>query len=188
MILSGTVTYQSPVTVTLDYTIPTSSGSSAAGGGGSSSSGTFAPKISVMIGPIRTVSLYPGETVTALLAVNWTGVNNIRVTSIEFTGAVKDWVTLAESLPKALFKQIGEDHGTGEVEVRIIAPENAQPGEYTVPVIIHAEAVGSRIETNGYLTFSIIQKPAPISLVPEYMTLIFAAALAGIILYAYLKD
>ena len=48
--------------------------------------------------------------------------------------------------------------------------------------------VGSRIETNGYLTFNIIQKPAPASLIPEYMTWTFAAAIVAIIIYAYLKD
>jgi len=35
---------------------------------------------------------------------------------------------------------------------------------------------------------SIIQKPAQASLVPEYMTWIFAAAIMAIIIYAYLKD
>jgi len=189
-ILSGTVTYQSPVTITLDYTIPTSSGSSAAGGGGSSSSAglSILPSISLSVASVQLIQMHPGETVTGRLSINFTGVNNIRVLSLEFSGAAADWITLAEPLPKTFFKPIGEEVGTGEVELRIIAPENAEPGDYTVPVVVKAEAVGSQIQANGYLTFSITPQVPQISLVPEYMTWIFAAALAGLILYAYLKD
>jgi len=190
MILSGTVTYQSPVTVTLDYTIPTSSGSSAAGGGGSSSTGGFSilPKITLSIAPVELIQIHPGETVTGMLTVNFTGVNNIRVLSLEFSGAAADWITLAEPLPKTIFKPIGEEVGTGEIELRIIAPENAEPGDYTVPVVVKAEVVGSQIQANGYLTFSITPQAPPASLVPEYMTWIFAGALIIIVLYSYLKD
>ena len=189
-ILSGTVTYQSPVTVTLDYTMPTSSGSSAAGGGGSSSAGGFSilPAVTLSIAPVQFIQMHPGETVTGMLSINFTGVNNIRVLSLEFSGAAADWITLAEPLPKTIFKPIGEEVGTGEIELRIIAPENAEPGDYTVPVVVKAEAVGSQIQVNGYVTFSIIPQAPSVSLVPEYMTWIFAAALAGLILYAYLKD
>ena len=83
--------------------IPTSSGSSAAGGGGSSS--------------------------TAGLSINFTGVNNIRVLSLEFSGAAADWITLAEPLPKTIFKPLGEEVGKGEIEIRIITPEDAQLGD-----------------------------------------------------------
>jgi len=187
-ILSGTVTYQSPVTVTLDYTIPTSSGSSAGGGSSSSAGLSILPSISLSVAPVQLIQIHPGETVTGMLTVNFTGVNNIRVLSLEFSGAAADWITLAEPLPKTIFKPIGEEVGKGEVELRIIAPENAEPGDYTVPVVVKAEAAGSQIQANGYLTFSIIPQAPPISIVPEYMTWIFAAAIAAIILYAYLKD
>jgi len=113
---------------------------------------------------------------------------NVRVTSIDFTGAAGDWITLAEPLPKTIFKPIGEEAGKGEIELRIIAPENAETGDYTVPVLVKAEAVGSQIQANGYVTFSITPQAPPVSLVPEYMTWIFAAAIIAIILYAYLKD
>jgi len=190
MILSGTVTYQSPVTVTLDYTIPTSSGSSAAGGGGSSSTAglSILPKVTLSIAPPRLIQMRPGETVTGRLSINFTGVNNIRVLSLEFSGAAADWITLVEPLPKTIFKPIGSEVGTGEIELRIITPENAQPGDYTVPVAVKAEAVGSRIQTNGYITFSILPQTPPVSLVPEYMTWIFTGALIVIVLYSYLKD
>jgi len=189
-ILSGTVTYQSPVTVTLDYTIPTSSGSSAGGGGSSSSSAglSILPTVSLSIAPVQLIQMHPGETVTGMLSINFTGVNNIRVLSLEFLGAAADWITLAEPLPKTIFKPIGEEVGMGEIELRIIVPENAQPGDYAVPVVVKAEAVGSQIQANGYLTFSITPQAPPVSLLPEYMTWIFAAALIAIVAYAYLKD
>jgi len=188
-ILSGTVAYQSPVTITLDYTIPTSSGSTGGGGPSSSSAGiSILPAVSLNIAPVEFVQLHPGETVTGILTVNFTGVNNIRVLSLEFSGAAADWITLAEPLPKTLFKPIGEEVGTGEIELRIIAPENAEPGDYTVPVVVKAEAVGSQIQTNGYMTFSIIPQTPPVSLVPEYMTWVFAGALIAMVLYSYLKD
>jgi hypothetical protein len=182
-ILSGQYTFGSPITITLDFAMPTSSGS-----GGTGTGGAFTPKISVMIGGIRRLTLYPGESATTLLNLTWTGVNSINILNVVFTGAASDWVTLAEPLPKTIFKDVGSETGVGEIEIRIIAPENAQPGEYTVPVTIQAEAVGSRIETNGYITFSVVQAPTPVSLVPDYMTWIFAAVLAAITLYAYLKD
>ena len=187
-ILSGTVTYQSPVTITLDYTIPTSSGS--AGGGGSSSSAglSILPTISLSIAPARLIQLRPGETVTGRLSMNFTGVNNIRVISLEFSGAAADWITLAEPMPKTIFKPIGEEVGAGEIELRIVAPKNAEPGDYTVPVLVKAEAVGSQIQANGYLTFRITPQTPPVSIVPEYMTWIFATAIIAIIIYAYLKD
>ena len=188
-ILSGTVTYQSPVTVTLDFTMPVSSGSSAAGGPSSSSSGIpILPAVSLSIAPVEFVQLHPGETVTSMLNINFTGVNNIRVIAIEFSGAAADWITLAEPLPKTIFKPIGEEVGTGEIELRIVAPKNAELGDYTVPVLVKAEAVGSQIRANGYVTFSITPQAPPISIVPEYMTWIFAAAIIAIIIYAYLKD
>jgi len=126
--------------------------------------------------------------VTGRLSINFTGVNNIRVIALEFSGAAADWIALAEPLPKTIFKPIGSEVGTGEIELRIIVPEDAQPGDYTVPVTIRAEAVGSQIETNGYLIFSIIPQAPSVSLVPEYMTWIFAAAIITVILYAYFKD
>ena len=180
-VLTGEYTFSSSLTITLDFTTSTTSG---AGGG---ASGAFTPEIYVRISS-RRVSLYPGESATLRLIINWTGVNSIRITSIEFMGAAEDWLTLAEDLPKTIFKPIGEEVGTGEIELHIMAPETAQPGDYTVPVTIRAEAVGSRIDTNGYLTFSILRKPTPISLIPEYMTWIFVAAIISLILYAYLKD
>ena len=123
-----------------------------------------------------------------MLVVNFTGVNNIRVLSLEFSGAASDRIVLAEPLPKTFFKPIGEEVGKGEIELRIIAPENAEPGDYTVPVVVKAESVGSQIQTNGYLIFSIVPQAPPVSIVPEYMTWIFAIAIIAIILYAYLKD
>ncbi|RLI10945.1 hypothetical protein DRO35_05815, partial [Candidatus Bathyarchaeota archaeon] len=107
---------------------------------------------------------------------------------LEFSGVVADWITRAEPLPKTIFKPIGEEVGTVEIELRIIAPENVEPGDYTVPVVVKAESVGSQIQANGYVTFSIIPQAPPVSLVPEYMTWIFAGALIAIVLYSYLKD
>jgi len=95
---------------------------------------------------------------------------------------------LAESLPKTLYKQLGEEHGTGEIKIRIMAPEDAQPGEYVVSTMVHAEAIGGRLDANGYLTFKVAAPSKPMSMVPEYMTIIFVAGLLLIILYAYLKD
>ena len=177
-VLIGRYTFaSSQVVLTLDFAMPVSSGG-----------GSFTPKVSLMIGVVKPVSLHPGETLTAFLCVNWTGASILKVTSIEFSGSAKDWLTLAESLPKLFTKQVGEYVGRGEIKVRITAPEGAQPGEYAVPVAIRAEAVGSRLEANGYLTFKVAPTAGPLSLVPEYMTLIFVAALLLIILYAYLKD
>ena len=77
-----------------------------------------------------------------VLVVNFTGVNNIRVLSLEFSGAASDRIVLAEPLPKTFFKPIGEEAVKGEIEIHVIAPENAEPGDYMMLVVVKAEAMG----------------------------------------------
>jgi len=95
---------------------------------------------------------------------------------------------MAEEIPKIAVKQIGEREGYGWIEVRLIVPEHAEPGEYSIPVTLDAEAVGSIITSNGYFTFEIaspgLRLPA---LIPDYMTYLFAGLLLAIVATAYLK-
>ncbi len=125
----------------------------------------------------------PGQTVEALLNFTWTGANSITVTQITFSGAAAEWLSLAETLSKTVSKQVGSETGMGAVTIRLMVPRDAQPGDYTVPVRIHAEAVGNQIETGGYLTFRVVEPTRPSTAYPDYMTILFAA----IIITAYLK-
>ena len=85
-------------------------------------------------------------------------------------------------------KPIGEREGTGTVEMRVLVPSDAQHGEYTVPVQVDAEAVGSRLTTGGWITFTII-KPTPAigTDIQTAMTLLLASLLFILVAYAYLK-
>jgi len=176
-IMSGQYTFSSQVTLTLDWT---SSGGSGTGGGSigfpvAFTAGTLLLKAS------------PGMTVDATLNFTWIGTNQITITNVRFSGAAADWIALAETLPKAVTKDFGATEGYGEVGIRVLVPSNAEPGEYTVPVQMDAEAAGSRLITGGWITFT-VEKPAlPTTAVPDYMTYLFAALLLALVAYAYLK-
>jgi len=97
-------------------------------------------------------------------------------------------MSLAEVLPKTLTKEPGALEGWGQVKIRINVPATAEPGEYTVPVTVKAEAVGAKLETQGYITFRIMQPPsAPSGIAPDAMTYLLAALLIGLVATAYLK-
>jgi len=57
-----------------------------------------------------------------------------------------------------------------------------------VPAAVEADAVGTKLTTSGYITFTIV-KPTPIvgTEMQNAMTLVFAALLLALVAYAYLK-
>jgi hypothetical protein len=132
-------------------------------------------------------SVPQGQTVNAALNMSWMGVNQVTITRITFTGDGADWLTLAEVLPKTLTKQIGSMTGAGIVTVRLNAPADAKPGDYTVPVRVEAEAIGNRIETSNQLSFSVVEPTIAGGGVSEIMTYLFAALIIVAIAAAYLK-
>jgi len=178
-ILTGQYTFQSQVTITMDFTKETGSGTSGTGG--------TTPAITFTVGTVP-FKVEQGKTIDALLNFTWAGVNQITVTGVRFKSATAEWIALAESLPKTVAKQIGATEGKGSIEVRVIVPADAQPGEYTVPATVEAEAVGGRVTAGGYITFTIVKPAPPLpSQVPDYMTYLFAALLLTLVAYAYLK-
>jgi len=116
--------------------------------------------------------------------VAWEGVNQITVTCVRFEGDVGRWLTLAEALPRTLTKPIGERSGSRTIAARATVPASAQTGQYTVPVTLDIEAIGGRGTTNSYVNFTVTRLTSP---VPDYMTYIFAALFAAIVLTAYLR-
>jgi len=176
-ILTGQYTFASQVTITLDFARETAGGT----GGGQS-----IPAVTFTVG--KTVfQVEQGKTVEATLNFTWIGVNQLEIVNVKFAGAAAEWLTLADSLPKTVTKEIGSREGYGELEIRLNVPADAPPGKYSVPAQIDAEAVGSRLTTNGWITFTII-KPTPLSSqVPDYMTYLFAALLIILVAYAYIK-
>jgi hypothetical protein len=178
-ILTGQYTFQSQVTITMDFAKETGSGASGTGG--------MTPAIMFTVGTVP-FKVERGKTIDALLNFTWAGVNQITVTSVRFEGATAEWLALAESLPKTVGKQIGATEGKGSIEVRVIVPADAQPGEYTVPATVEAKVVGGRVTAAGYVTFTIVKPTPPLpSQVPDYMTYLFAALLLTLVAYAYLK-
>jgi len=58
-----------------------------------------------------------------------------------------------------------------------------------VPAAVEADAVGTKLTTSGYITFTIV-KPTPVvgTEVQTIMTYLFAALLLILVAYAYLKS
>ena len=77
--------------------------------------------------------------------------------------------------------------GLGLVAIRLNAPADAKPGDYTVPVRVEAEAIGNRIETSSSLSFSIVEPTVAGGGISEIMTYLFAALIIVAIAAAYLK-
>jgi len=147
-ILSGQYTFASQVTITLDFTLP-------AGG----VSGGPTPVVTFTVGTLL-FKTSPGTVVDAKLNFTWIGTNEITITNVRFSGAAAGWITLSETLPKTVMKDIGAREGYSEVGIRILVPSDAPLGEYTVPATVEAEAVGTKLTTGGYITFTIV-KPTP---------------------------
>jgi len=143
-ILSGTYTFASQVTLTLDFARET---------GGNV--GGLVPVVSFTVGTV-TFKAEQGRTVDATLNFTWIGTNQLTITKVTFTGAAADWITLAEELPKTATKEIGAREGCGEVSIRLVLPLDAEPGEYTVPATVEAEAVGNCLTTSGYIVFTVL--------------------------------
>jgi hypothetical protein len=175
--LSGTYTFQIMiyVTITLDFAKETAS------------VGGITPAVTFTVGKTVFQALQ-GETVEATLNFTWVGVNQLEIVNMKFTGAAADWLTLADLLPKAVTKQVGDREGYGEVQIRVKIPKDADLGDYTVPTQVDVEAVGNRLTSSGWITFTIIPPPPPApTQIPDYMTYLFAALLLVLVAYAYLK-
>jgi hypothetical protein len=178
-ILTGQYQFSGQVTLTLEleWTVggPT---------GGGESTATY---VTFVVATVKMGSVPQGQTVNAALNMSWMGVNQVTITRITFTGDGADWLTLAEVLPKTLTKEIGSMTGSGIVTIRLNAPADAKPGDYTVPVRVESEAVGNRLETSSQLTFRIVEPTIAGGGVSEIMTYLFAALIIVAIAAAYLK-
>jgi hypothetical protein len=171
--LSGTYSITIHVTITLNFARET----------GSAGGGVIPVTFTVGSAFVRTS---PGMTVGAALNFTWVGTNQITITAVRFSGAAASWITLAETLPKAVTKDVGGREGHGEVSISVLVPSSTQPGEYTVPATADAEAAGTRLTTGGWITFTVV-KPATPTIVPDIMTYVIALILLALVAYAYLK-
>ena len=98
------------------------------------------------------------------------------------------WLTLAETLPKVVTKDIALREGYGEIGIRVIVPSDAPLGEYTVPATVEAEAVGTKLTTSGWITFTLVKPTLAVGTeMQTIMTYVFAALLLALVAYAYLK-
>ncbi|MCW4020103.1 MAG: ParB N-terminal domain-containing protein [Candidatus Bathyarchaeota archaeon] len=104
-------------------------------------------------------------------------------------GALADWLTVAETLPKTVTKQIGAKEGSGELKICVIAPDDAQVGEYSIPLSMDAETVGSKLTGNGWVTITVMKPtpPAPSTDIMLGMSVMFSIILAAIVGYGYLR-
>ena len=56
-----------------------------------------------------------------------------------------------------------------------------------MPAAVEADAVGTKLTTSGWITFTVVKPVPPTTTVPEIMTPIFALLLLVLVGYAYLK-
>ncbi|MEM4727208.1 MAG: hypothetical protein QXD04_03010 [Candidatus Bathyarchaeia archaeon] len=166
-ILSGPYTYTSPVTITLEwFTQPSGSGT----GGG-----IMARYISLNVESTRMFYAPRGGSTVVDLPLTWSGSNTLTVTEVSFTGEGADWLTVADVLPKTLFKELTALSGTGSIKVKVSAPEDAPLQSYTVPVKVICDVEGSKLEAGGRLTFQVTSRgeiPLP---APSILILLIAA-------------
>jgi len=179
-ILSGEYALGSQVALSMDWALSGGSGSSGGSIGGGGIPFTFTAGTLIF-------KANPGMTVNAVLNFTWMGTNQITITNIRFNGAAANWVTLADTLPKTVTKEVGAIEGYGEVGICLLVSNNAQPGEYEVPAQIDAEAVGSQLTTSGWITITVMKPAAPITMVPDFVTYLFAMLLLFLVAYAYIK-
>jgi len=161
----GTVSYASPVRLWLYWSSGTSSGTSGGGGG---HSGRVVPRITFKILDLDLGEFFVGDDIAGNLTVNWSGVNAMEVQDVEFE---KDWFMLSIILPKNYLKT-GE---SGEATLPFILhiPSNLKAGTYSVKVVVKANFVSGTLETSGYVTFTVKQKPT----VPENTPWVFITML-----------
>ena len=129
-----------------------------------------------------------GETRTIMMTVTWSGVNTLKIASLEFFGSQAEWPTV-EDLPAIMMKEISAEEGQDLLPVIISVPYNADLGEYTIPARVNAEASGGTLSTGSWLNFEVIEPPAGkiFPLLPDWMTLLLLLVVAAILIYAYYK-
>lgn len=170
-----TVSGSAQASSSLDWTL---SATGPGGGGGPS-------PVQFTVSTLR-LSVPQGQTVNGLLTFNWTGVNDLTITDVKFQNA-PGWVVVAESLPKTVTKQMSDMSGTGSIVVRIAAPSDAQPGDYSVVAEVDATGPGGNVASNGYVNFTVVQPPSSLpSPVSDIMAFLFVLILGTFVAYVYL--
>jgi hypothetical protein len=77
--------------------------------------------------------------------------------------------------------------GTGSIVVRITAPSDAQPGDYSVVAEVDATGPGGNVASNGYVNFTVVQPPSSLpSPVSDIMAFLFVLILGIFVAYVYL--
>jgi len=177
-ILSGTYTFSSTVTVTLDWTSVT--------GGTTGGTSTFG-KLDLTIEDIR-LTLAKGATETFNLTIHWTGVNDITITEVTITEEYVTWFSLAETLPKQASKGT-EAEGTVTIQMKISVPWQITLGQHTIPVTVTASQEGGvTIEKSGVIYLTVTSTAAAATgQIPEVMTYLFLFAVVGLSGYAFIK-
>jgi len=174
-ILSGTVQFASPVTA-LDWTVSVTGPGGGSEGGGPS-------VVRFMVSTLR-LSVPQGQTISGLLAFNWTGVNDLTVTNVRFQNS-PGWLMVAEPLPKTVTKQMETLEGSGSIAVRITVPADASVGDYSVVAEVDATGPGGNVASSGYVNFTVVQPsnlPSPVS---DLMALLFVLILGIFVAYVY---
>jgi hypothetical protein len=179
-IFSGTYVFSSPIILELDFN-PTSGGITMHETSGGSQISTIFASAEVRLGQISA-----GQTQFTQINVTWDGVNSITVTQVCFSGDGADWITIYDVLPLILTKDIN-GVGKGFLAAKLVIPQSAQIGNYTIPVHISANAIGNMLETTSWVNFEVTSPSIWPSDIAQYMTYIFAAIFLIALAYVYLK-
>ena len=149
------------------------------------------PLVKFTVGTLN-LNVAQNQTVNALLNFTWQGARLIMVTNVSFEGpSAANWLSLAETLPKTVSNETGV--GENAVKIRVTVPNDAQPGEYVVPVTIDAEAmmltaaVPKMMEVtvtgNGWV-FVVVKQPPEGPPVLSFVFVLFIAVAIGLVLIA----
>ena len=152
-VFTGTYTLESPTTIMLDWTHPTGSSPSP-------------PSTTLIIDPAYLGEVHPGETVLRSLPIDWRGTASILVAKIDFM-THPEWFSV--SLPKMLMKNAT---GPAELPITISVQKDAQPGEYTIPIVVHAQTLsGQTLTCNTEISITVKKRPPTgIPAIPDLMT------------------
>jgi len=183
--LTGTYTFQSEVSIALDWTPTSPSGGTPSTGDGGGGSGYAPPSFEFTVEDVY-LELARGQTQTFNLTIRWSGTSTLTISAITFDQDYEAWFNLSEPMPIYASKTAGEDEGTSTIPATIVVPWEATPSQHTITATVTVEHNHIRIEKAGtiYLTVQ-ATTPTPQG-IPQYMTyafLIGAMAIAGYSFY-----
>jgi hypothetical protein len=130
-----------------------------------------------------------GYTKKVKMTVEWSGVNTLRVTTVEFSGANMQWA-YTEELPQIFTKSLTGQSGEGSLEVIVTVPHDADLGDYTIPATVNAESSAGTVSTGSWVNFEVVEPPRGkiFPLLPDWMTILFLLVIVVVVMYAYLQD